>query len=123
MAAGRYHAQTLADAGWTHDDWRKYAASRPEWRNGVSKDDDSLNLGLTLLYYATGGNLDLIGEIFGVARIGASTSAVSATDQNFRFYVRSGTFGDINSSNDIQIPDGVQIFTTAPAARCTWPIP
>ena len=58
-----------------------------------------------------------------MARIGASTSAVSATDQNFRFYVRSGTFGDINSSNDIQIPDGVQIFTTAPAARCTWPIP
>ena len=72
-----------------------------------------LNLSETLLPFATAGNLDLIGEIFGVTRLGATTSSVGATDQNFRFYVRSGTFGDINSGQDIAIPDGVQIFTAS----------
>jgi len=55
-----------------------------------------LNLSETLLPFATAGNLDLIGEIYGVTRLGATTSAVGATDQNFHFYVRTGTFGDIN---------------------------
>ncbi|MGD0498607.1 MAG: baseplate J/gp47 family protein [Bryobacteraceae bacterium] len=77
-----------------------------------------LNLSETLLPFATGGNLDLIGEIFGVTRIGAATSSVSATDQNFRFYVRTGTFGDINNGQDIVIPDGVSIFT----ANLTGPV-
>jgi uncharacterized phage protein gp47/JayE len=74
-----------------------------------------LNLSETLLPFATAGNLDLIGEIYGVTRLGATTSAVSATDQNFHFYVRTGTFGDINGGLDIVIPDGTQIFTASPS--------
>ena len=38
-----------------------------------------------------------------------------STDNNFRFFVRSGTFGDINNGRDILIPSGVQIFTASPA--------
>ena len=74
-----------------------------------------LNLSETVLPFSTGGNLDLIGEIFGVTRLGATSSSVSATDQNFRFHVRTGTFGDINNGQDIVIPDGVSIFTSNPS--------
>ena len=35
-------------------------------------------------------------------------------DQNFEFYVRRGTFGDINSGNDIEIPSDVRISTGDP---------
>ena len=37
-----------------------------------------------------------------------------AADRNFQFYVRTGTFGDLNSGNNIQIPANIQIFTAAP---------
>ena len=74
-----------------------------------------LNLSETLLPFAIGANLDLIGEIFGVTRIGASAAGVAATDQNFEFYVRTGTFGDINNGQDILIPDGISIYTASPS--------
>ena len=72
-----------------------------------------LNLSETLLPFATAGNLDLLGEIYGVTRLGATLSSVSATDQNFRFYVRTGTFGDINNGQDVIIPDGISIYTAS----------
>jgi hypothetical protein len=65
------------------------------------------------LPFATDTSLDLIGEIFGVARLTAQTASVDVTDQNFEWYVRSGTFGDINSGQDIVIPAGVRIYTAA----------
>ena len=74
-----------------------------------------LNLSQTLLPFATDTNLDLIGEIYGVTRIGASAAGVAASDQNFEFYVRTGTFGDINNGQDIVIPDGVSIYTASPS--------
>lgn len=70
-----------------------------------------LNLGETLLPFATGSNLDVLGEIFGVARIQQQASSVAQGDQNFKFYVRAGTFGDINNGQSIVIPDGVRILT------------
>jgi uncharacterized phage protein gp47/JayE len=36
------------------------------------------------------------------------------SDQNFEFYVRRGTFGDINNGNDIEIPQDTRIFTGDP---------
>jgi uncharacterized phage protein gp47/JayE len=83
-----------------------------------------LNLSETLLPFATNANLDLIGEIYGVTRLGATTASVSATDRNFEFYVRSGTFGDINNGQEILIPDGVQIFTANPGGPVylTYPV-
>ena len=46
-------------------------------------------------------------------RLTAQTASVDVTDQNFEWYVRSGTFGDINSGQDIVIPAGVRIYTAA----------
>jgi uncharacterized phage protein gp47/JayE len=68
----------------------------------------------SLLPYATGTSLDLIGDIFGVSRLPQTNSTVISDDNNFEFYVRSGTFGSINNGNDIVIPSGVIISSSAP---------
>lgn len=77
-----------------------------------------INLSQTLLPYATGNALDMIGEIFGVPRLARQDATVYSTDNNFQFYVRTGTFGDINNGQDISIPANVQIYaqgSTVPA--------
>lgn len=71
------------------------------------------NLGQTLLPFATGQNLDLLGEIYGVPRLGQQNSRVDTNEQNFLFYVRRGTFGDINGGQNIYIPADVSITTLA----------
>jgi len=68
----------------------------------------------SLLPFATGSSLDLIGDIFGVARIGQQNSSVIPDDNNFEFFVRSGTFGAINGGQDIIVPSGVIISSSAP---------
>ena len=75
-----------------------------------------LNIAQSLLPFATDTSLDLIGEIFGVARITQQTAGVDVGDQNFQWYVRNGTFGSINSGQDIVIPSGVRIYTAAGAS-------
>lgn len=66
----------------------------------------------SLLPFATGDSLDLIGDIFGVTRIGQQNSTVIPNDNNFEFFVRSGTFGSINNGVDIIVPAGVVISST-----------
>jgi hypothetical protein len=78
---------------------------------GRSEQAQFYNISQTLLPYATGDSLDAIGQIYGVTRIPRQDGQVMAQDQNFKFYVRSGSFGDINSGNDIYIPAGVRIAT------------
>jgi hypothetical protein len=68
----------------------------------------------SLLPYATGSSLDLIGEIFGVPRLAQTTSTVIPNDNNFEFYVRTGTFGNINNGQNIVIPSGVIVSSSAP---------
>jgi hypothetical protein len=63
-----------------------------------------LNIAQSLLPFATDTSLDLIGEIFGVARLTQQTASVDMGDQNFEWFVRNGTFGSINSGQDIVIP-------------------
>lgn len=63
----------------------------------------------TLLPNATGSALDLIGESFGVIRLEAVPARVESTDNNFKYYVRGGTFGSINNGNPITIPRGTQL--------------
>ena len=70
-----------------------------------------LNISETLLPFASGMNLDLIGEIYGVYRLGQQIASVPAGDRNLRFYVRRDTFGHINKGKDILIPAGVEITT------------
>lgn len=72
-----------------------------------------LNIAQSLLPFATDVSLDLIGEIFGIPRIAQQTATVDIGDQNFEWYVRNGTFGAINSGQDIVIPAGVSIYTAA----------
>lgn len=72
-----------------------------------------LNISNSLLPFATGSALDLIGDIYGVSRIGEQTATVISDDLNLQFYVRSGTFGDINGGQDINIPSGVIITSAA----------
>lgn len=74
-----------------------------------------LNLAQTLYPFATGDSLDMIGELFGVYRIQQQDAQVISNDNNFQFYVKSGTFGDINNGQDIQIPAGVRLYSGSPS--------
>lgn len=76
---------------------------------GQMETREFLNLGQTVLPFATGQNLDLIGEIFGVQRLSAQPATVQSADSNFTWYVNRGTFGDINNGQDIAVPAGVRI--------------
>jgi len=49
-----------------------------------------------------------------VPRLGQSSVQSDLADRNFQFYVRRGTFGDINRGNDIEIPSDVRISTGDP---------
>ena len=70
-------------------------------------------LAQTLLPFASGDNLDFIGEIFGIPRLDATTASSSLSDGNFIFYVQSGTFGSINSGNNIIVPAGTTLSTAS----------
>src|SRR3989454_913779 len=83
-------------------------------RLGQSEQRQFQNLANTLIPYATGDSLDLLGEIYGVPRLGQSSVQSDLADRNFEFYVRRGTFGDINNGNDIEIPQDTRIFTRDP---------
>lgn len=74
-----------------------------------------INISQTLLPYATGDNLDFLGEIFAIRRIQRQDVSTSTQDNTFKFYVRRGTFGSINSGNDITIPAGTRLFTDSNA--------
>src|SRR6266702_5295332 len=69
------------------------------------------NLMITLLPYATGTTLDFIGAYRNVIRLPQRDATIAATDKNFEFYVRYGTFGAINNGNDIKVPVGTKIYT------------
>ena len=47
-------------------------------------------------------------------RLGQSSVQSDLADRNFEFYVRRGTFGDINGGNSIEIPSDVRISTGDP---------
>ena len=81
---------------------------------GEMETNEFLNLGETLIHYATGQNLDFLGEIFGVYRLGIQIASIAQGDTNFKFYVAGGgTFGSINSGQAITVPAGTQISTAA----------
>lgn len=84
---------------------------------GVLGESEAQQFGLatsTLLPYATSDVLDYIGAIYGVTRLSRTDGSVSVLDNNFQFYVRTGTFGAINNGQDISVPSGVRIFTANP---------
>ena len=55
---------------------------------------------------ATGRNLDMIAQTYGLSRIPPTYCTSSKMEQNFHFFSRSGTFGAINGGLSITIPKG-----------------
>lgn len=72
------------------------------------------NLTQTLVPFATSDSLDYLGQIYGVTRIAQQDASAQSTDNNFEFYVNSGTFGSINNGQDINVPAGTLLFTSDP---------
>ena len=66
---------------------------------GILDANKANDIAQSLLPYAIGSNLDLIGQIFGVPRLAAVDASSAASDSNFQFYVQSGTFGSINQGS------------------------
>lgn len=64
---------------------------------------------------AKGKDLDALGESRGVPRKRISRARSTKAEQNFMFYVDSGTFGDINGAASITIPDGTVVDSVANA--------
>ena len=61
---------------------------------------------------ATGNNLDKIAfEMYGLNRIPDSLASSDANERNFYFYPDQGTFGSLNSGNNITVPAGTVIST------------
>lgn len=57
--------------------------------------------------------LDAIGtEFFGLHRLGEIPPYISSSMKCIKFYVSTGTFGDINNGEDIIVPEGVTIVGT-----------
>jgi uncharacterized phage protein gp47/JayE len=71
--------------------------------------DISLGLLNSLLPNATGSALDAYAEMVGIQRLPEIPARVTVADQNLKYYVRTGTFGDINNGSDITIPAGTEI--------------
>jgi hypothetical protein len=76
--------------------------------NSAYKTFDS-NLAQALLSGATGPFLDLLGDVFNVQRLQQEAAITTTGEQNLNFFVLTGTFGDINSNNNILIPAGTII--------------
>lgn len=59
---------------------------------------------------SSGDNLDLIGEIVGIVRLEAKSAEIDAAHNNIKFYVISGTFGDIAGGITKVIPAGTLLY-------------
>lgn len=72
-----------------------------------------LNLARAFVSSAPGQYLELIGTILGVERESSVAASADADTEVIKFYVNSGTFGDINNGNDIVLTQGILISTQA----------
>lgn len=82
-------------------------------RMGALESRQFTNVSQSLLPFAQGDALDALGDIYSLPRIQSSDASATSTDNNFLFYVTTGTFGDINSGQNIVIPAGTRLFTSA----------
>jgi uncharacterized phage protein gp47/JayE len=82
-----------------------------------------LNVAQTFLSAAEGKYLDFLGDMMGIERLGRETAEVGSTERNVRFYVDSGTFGDINSGSSITITAGTVVSTGAAGSGILYTVP
>lgn len=76
-----------------------------------SYQDFDINFLRSFMPFAQGRFLDYLGDMLGCPRLGATTATASVDSQQVKFYVASGTFGDLNDGNDIFVPAGTLIST------------
>jgi len=72
-----------------------------------------LNLARAFVSSAQGEYLNLIGTLVGASRLSSEAANVDSELQVVKFYVDSGTFGDLNGGNSFQISAGTIISTKA----------
>jgi uncharacterized phage protein gp47/JayE len=70
-----------------------------------------VNMAQAFVSAATGQWLDYIGILLGVTRIPPQAARVDSDTRVMKFYVQSGTFGDINGGQDIYLPANVMLST------------
>jgi len=70
-----------------------------------------LNLARSFVSSSNGQLLDLIGYLLGCVRDTSLSALITSNMEVVKFYVDSGTFGNINSNNDIVINQGLIIST------------
>jgi uncharacterized phage protein gp47/JayE len=74
----------------------------------INMDSNLIN---AFLAGASGRYLEFFGEMLAIQRLGITKASVAAAHKNFKFYVDTGTFGDINGTNSFIIPAGTIIST------------
>ena len=72
-----------------------------------------LNLARAFVSASTGQYLELIGTLLGITRAISSPASSTAEEQTIKLYIASGSFGDINSGNDITFTEG-SIISSGP---------
>lgn len=70
-----------------------------------------INFLRSFLPFAQGRFLDYLGDMLNLPRLGSLRSVAPASSELVRIYVKTGTFGDLNSGNDIFIPIGTSVST------------
>lgn len=63
------------------------------------------------LAHASGRDLEEFGDLFNKPRRDINTASASAEELNLAYYVETGTFGDINSTNPIPLTKGTVIYS------------
>lgn len=81
--------------------------------NSALAESFDLEIAQAFVRTATNTSLDYIGEVLGVSRLPATKSQVSASHNNIKFYVISGTFGDITGGVSVNIPAGTTISASS----------
>ena len=82
-----------------------------------------LNIAQSFLSSAEGKYLEFIGDMMGVKKLGQQTAEVTSSERSIRFYVDTGTFGDINGGNSITITSGTIISTGEAASGIRYTVP
>jgi uncharacterized phage protein gp47/JayE len=82
-----------------------------------------LNVAQTFLSAAEGQYLDFLGDMLGIARLGQETAEVASSERNVRFYVDTGTFGDINGGSSITLTSGTVVSTGEAATGVQYTVP
>jgi len=81
------------------------------------------NMLKSYVYGASDEYLDYIGSIFGITRYPSQMSSVDSASQIIKYYVKSGTFGDINSGQNIVVKQNTKIWANSGSTKILYNIP